>query len=73
MNFDYSSTFNNRSAEAYERVISDAIKGDQSLFASNKEVIATWSIIQNVLDQWSKTNKKLIHYPIGSNINKLIN
>ena len=66
MDFDYAHSFNTRSAEAYERVIVDAIRGDQTLFASAKEVIRSWEIIENVLAQWSHSAEGLIFYPKGS-------
>jgi glucose-6-phosphate 1-dehydrogenase len=63
MDFDYTRSFNNRPAEAYERVIIDAIRGDQTLFASADEVIASWRIIENVLEQWSHNADGLKIYP----------
>ncbi len=66
MDFDYARSFNQRPAEAYERVIVDAIRGDQTLFASSAEVIRSWEIVQNVLEQWSHSSDGLIVYPKGS-------
>lgn len=66
MEFDYARSFNQRPAEAYERVIVDAIRGDQTLFASSAEVVRSWQIIENVLDQWSRSSDGLLTYPKGS-------
>lgn len=66
MNFEYSHSFNERPAEAYERVIVDAIRGDQTLFASAAEVIRSWEIIENVLQKWSANDDGLIAYEPGS-------
>jgi glucose-6-phosphate 1-dehydrogenase len=66
MDFDYARSFNQRPAEAYERVIVDAIRGDQTLFASSAEVIRSWEIIENVLEQWSHSADGLLPYPKGS-------
>ena len=67
MDFDYARSFgSNRPAEAYERVIVDAIRGDQTLFASSAEVIRSWQIIENVLEQWSHNDAGLLFYPKGS-------
>lgn len=66
MSFDYDTSFSQRPAEAYERVIVDAIRGDQTLFASAAEVIRSWEIIENVLEQWSRSDEGLHIYPQGS-------
>ncbi|EQD41807.1 glucose-6-phosphate dehydrogenase, partial [mine drainage metagenome] len=66
MNFSYNSEFNLRQAEAYERVLVDAIKGDQTLFATADEVIATWEIIEDILAKWLRDDEGLIIYDQGS-------
>ncbi|MEJ0072938.1 MAG: glucose-6-phosphate dehydrogenase [Candidatus Saccharibacteria bacterium] len=66
MDFDYAKSFVERPAEAYERVIVDAIRGDQTLFATSAEVIRSWQIIENVLEQWSRNADGLHLYPKGS-------
>ena len=66
MDFDYKNSFADRSIEAYERVIIDAIRGDQSLFASNNEVITSWKIVQSVVSQWKLDDTNLIFYPQDS-------
>jgi glucose-6-phosphate 1-dehydrogenase len=66
MNFEYAHSFNERPAEAYERVIVDAIRGDQTLFASAAEVVRSWEIIENVLEQWSHSDEGLHTYRAGS-------
>jgi glucose-6-phosphate 1-dehydrogenase len=66
MDFDYAKSFNQRPAEAYERVIVDAIRGDQTLFATSAEVIRSWEIVENVLEQWSRNNDGLLAYAKGS-------
>lgn len=66
MDFDYAKSFNQRPAEAYERVIVDAIRGDQTLFATSAEVIRSWEIIEDVLEQWSRNGDGLRFYAKGS-------
>lgn len=39
---------------AYERVLYDCIRGDQTLFASTEEVKAQWRFITPILDGWGK-------------------
>jgi glucose-6-phosphate 1-dehydrogenase len=66
MDFDYSRSFSQRPAEAYERVLVDAIRGDQTLFASSAEVIRSWEILSSVLEQWSHGDSDLRTYAKGS-------
>ena len=66
MDFDYERSFNDRQAEAYERVIIDAIRGDRSLFASSKEVMSSWLIVQPILDFWQRGSRDFVIYPSGS-------
>jgi glucose-6-phosphate 1-dehydrogenase len=40
--------------EAYERLIHDAIVGDQTLFSSTDEIMASWKFITPILENWSK-------------------
>ncbi|MHC5068394.1 MAG: glucose-6-phosphate dehydrogenase [Planctomycetota bacterium] len=42
MTFDYERFFNRPSPEAYQRLLLDVIKGDQSLFIRSDEVEASW-------------------------------
>jgi glucose-6-phosphate 1-dehydrogenase len=48
MNFSYDSA---ATAEAYERLIRDAIEGDQTLFVRADSVERAWQIVQPALDQ----------------------
>jgi glucose-6-phosphate 1-dehydrogenase len=63
----YQSSFTGQHIDAYERVLIDAIRGDQSLFASDRDVLATWRVLQPVLDAWQASNHDLAVYPVGSN------
>lgn len=38
--------------DAYERVLRDAIVGDQTLFTSTDEVLAAWKFITPIVDAW---------------------
>ncbi len=66
MTFGYEDSFKAYVSEAYERVIMDAIKGDQSLFASSAEVMQSWRIIEPAIDAWRKSGEGLKLYPFGS-------
>ena len=66
LDFDYSAAFDGERVEAYERVLMDAIRGDQSLFASDVDVLHTWRVLQPVLDAWSHNDHDLLTYPLGT-------
>ncbi len=51
------------SLDAYERVLIDAIRGDQTLFTSTEEVMAEWKIIHQVLKKWKAS--ELLKYIVG--------
>jgi glucose-6-phosphate 1-dehydrogenase len=52
MEFLYGTAFMSQSPEAYERLITDALRGDATLFTRNDEVEAQWRVIQPILDCW---------------------
>ena len=54
MDFSYGATFNQRSPEAYERLLLDALRGDASLFTRSDEVEAAWRFISAIEDAWAK-------------------
>jgi glucose-6-phosphate 1-dehydrogenase len=67
LDFRYAETFKHvQAVDAYERVLTDAIRGDQSLFASDREVMASWRVLQPVLDAWAATGEGLQFYESGT-------
>ena len=66
MTFDYATAFDTQNAEAYERVIVDALRGDQSLFLSSEEVLTCWQIVENVIQEWHSSPQNLISYAQGA-------
>ncbi|VAW33124.1 Glucose-6-phosphate 1-dehydrogenase [hydrothermal vent metagenome] len=52
LKFSYKHNFSERTPEAYERVLYDAVRGDQTLFASTKEVHFAWRFITPILEAW---------------------
>lgn len=40
--------------DAYQKVLYDCIRGDQTLFASTDEVAASWAFITPILENWSQ-------------------
>ena len=66
LSFDYSK--DDRLPNAYERVLFDAMRGDQTLFASTDEVTAQWNIIMPILVEWRKQDeqgKMITTYKVG--------
>ena len=49
MDFRYGASFGTASPEAYERLLLDAMRGDQTLFTRKDEVEAAWRIVGNIL------------------------
>jgi glucose-6-phosphate 1-dehydrogenase len=49
MDFRYGTTFAIASPEAYERLILDALRGDQTLFTRKDEVEAAWQLVDGIL------------------------
>ena len=52
-----------KTPDAYERVIFDCIMGDQTLFASTEEVLASWKFITPIIENWN--DLPLVKYERG--------
>jgi len=52
--------------EAYEKLLLDAIAGDQTLFVSTEEVAAMWSFVDPVVEGWQESGEELYMYRRGS-------
>jgi glucose-6-phosphate 1-dehydrogenase len=50
MEFSYGDSFMAEPAEAYERLLHDAMEGDPTLFARDDGVLRAWQVVQPVLD-----------------------
>lgn len=66
MQFNYQDSFDGDSPDAYERVLIDAMAGDQSLFASSEEVLRSWEILEPVLEYWNYNAGQPEEYAQGS-------
>jgi glucose-6-phosphate 1-dehydrogenase len=67
MAFTYQNSFDADSPDAYERVIVDAVAGDQSLFASSEEVLRCWEVLEPILEHWqSGKSTPPVLYPKGT-------
>jgi len=68
MDFRYDGSFADGSPEAYERLISDAMNGDSTLFIRRDEVEASWGWIDPLLEAWNReeTSVPLAEYFAGT-------
>ncbi len=55
MDFNYGSGFGVQSPPAYERLIGDVMRGDQTLFTRWDAVERAWEIVMPVLETWQNT------------------
>jgi glucose-6-phosphate 1-dehydrogenase len=53
MDFDYESAFGKSSANGYERLLLDAMLGDQTLFSHRDGVETNWSLYTPILQAWA--------------------
>ncbi|MGA9071639.1 MAG: glucose-6-phosphate dehydrogenase [Terracidiphilus sp.] len=67
MDFDYAAAFGKSSANGYERLLLDALLGDQTLFSHRDGVETTWALFTPILEAWAaKTPEKFPNYAAGS-------
>ncbi len=66
LKLDYVDSFQERFPEAYERLIIDVLRGQQTLFMHQKELEAAWKWIESITNSWKKVNKKNVLYEAGS-------
>ncbi len=51
---------------AYERLILDALNGNNAQFVRRDEVEAAWTWVDGIIDSWNKTGMKPQMYPAGT-------
>ncbi len=66
MRYSYASYASENSPDAYEKVLLDAIAGDQTLFARTDEIYASWTFFMSVLSSWATDDASLVFYDVGS-------
>ena len=55
MDFLYGASFLMQAPSAYETLLLDALRGDNTLFARADEVEAAWSIVDDIVEGWQET------------------
>jgi glucose-6-phosphate 1-dehydrogenase len=66
MEFLYGTAFLSQSPEAYERLITDAMRGDATLFTRNDEVEGQWRVCDPIVRAWAAKGGPLPQYEAGS-------
>lgn len=66
MEFTYRDTFKYETAEAYERLLLDAMEGNNNQFTRNDEVEAAWAIMTPFLQGWAQSTDPLPQYEPGT-------
>ena len=66
LELDYGGSFSKKFPEAYERLLMDVVRGNQTLFMREDEVRASWEWIHSITDNWEKTKQELELYKAGT-------
>ena len=62
----YATAFDERAPDAYERLLTDVIRGDQTLFMRRDEVEAAWRFVDPIIAGWQEYYATPNAYPAGS-------
>ncbi|WP_148716720.1 glucose-6-phosphate dehydrogenase [Chitinolyticbacter meiyuanensis] len=66
LDLDFKDFFASRSPEAYERLLMDVIRGDQSLFVRRDEQRAAWKWVEPIMDSWENSSEPPKPYTAGT-------
>ncbi len=66
LDMSFAETFGGRNPGAYERLLMDVVRGDQTLFMRRDEVEAAWNWIDAILAAWKDTDDPLKPYKSGT-------
>src|SRR5216684_912242 len=66
MDFNYGSSFGERSPEAYETLLLDAMIGDATLYTRQDMVEASWGVVEPIQKVWDQTKFDFPNYAAGS-------
>ncbi len=66
MDFDYDEQFTEEDLDGYERLLLDALLGDQTLFIRSDEVAEAWRIVTPLLNGFADPDFPLALYPAGT-------
>ncbi|WP_375685906.1 MULTISPECIES: glucose-6-phosphate dehydrogenase [unclassified Bartonella] len=66
LDMSFASAFSERNPDAYERLLMDVIRGDQTLFMRRDEVEAAWRWIDPIIEGWEAIQQPVHSYNAGS-------
>ncbi len=66
MDFRYGTAFGGETADAYERLLLDAMLGDGTLFARRDEVEEAWRIVDSIVAGWRHSAARPVDYVAGT-------
>ncbi|PIT70363.1 glucose-6-phosphate dehydrogenase [Bartonella tribocorum] len=66
LDMSFASAFSERNPDAYERLLMDVIRGDQTLFMRRDEVEAAWRWIDPIIEGWEAIKQPVHGYKAGS-------
>ena len=66
MDFNYGSSFGERSPSAYETLLLDAMQGDATLYTRQDMVEASWAVVEPIQNVWRGQKFEFPNYSAGS-------
>lgn len=66
LDMTFADSFTGRNPDAYERLLMDVMRGNQTLFMRRDEVEAAWSWIDPILDGWEASKQAVQGYTAGT-------
>jgi glucose-6-phosphate 1-dehydrogenase len=66
MDFNYGSSFGERSPSAYETLLLDALTGDATLYTRQDMVEASWTVVEPIQKVWRETKYSFPNYAAGT-------
>ncbi|MDR0252444.1 MAG: glucose-6-phosphate dehydrogenase, partial [Brucellaceae bacterium] len=66
LDMSFATSFNERNPDAYERLIMDVVRGNQTLFMRRDEVEAAWRWVDPILEGWDSNEQKVQGYTSGT-------
>ncbi|MEO1700948.1 MAG: glucose-6-phosphate dehydrogenase [Pseudomonadota bacterium] len=66
LDMSFAEEFSVRNPDAYERLIMDVIRGNQTLFMRRDEVEAAWQWVDPILSAWEETGMRVQNYTAGT-------
>jgi glucose-6-phosphate 1-dehydrogenase len=66
LDMSFADSFHVRNPDAYERLIMDVVRGNQTLFMRRDEVEAAWAWVDPILNAWEETQQIAQSYTSGT-------